>query len=720
MAPRPANTSIYTRKCFRGRCFPRPRFREEAHLTPPSLTSVDRFIEKDPLLAPYAPVLRRRAERTRRTEARLTGNKISLSDFATGHTCFGLHREEDHWVFREWAPNATTIYLIGDMTGWRETAGFALEKKGIAGVWEIRLPLSVFSHKDLYRLRIHWPGGAGDRIPAWARRVVQDPDTLIFNAQVWDPPEGYHWRCLDFSPPGEPPLIYEVHIGMAQETGKVGTFSEFTDHLLPRIIRTGYNTIQLMAIQEHPYYASFGYQVSSFFAPSSRFGTPDELKSLIDAAHEAGLAVIMDLVHSHAVANEVEGLSRFDGTLYQYFHEGGRGLHTAWNSRCFDYDRPEVIHFLLSNCRYWLDEYHVDGFRFDGITSMLYLDHGLERTFTSYDDYFNDEVDEGAITYLTLANRLIHQVNPDAITIAEDVSGMPGLALAEKEGGVGFDYRFAMGVPDYWIKLIKDQRDDDWRMGDLWHELTQRRPEEKTISYAESHDQALVGDQTLMFRLAGADLYDHMHIEDHHLAIDRAMALHKLIRLITLATAGHGYLNFMGNEFGHPEWIDFPREGNNWSFHYARRQWHLADDSHLKYHQLARFDRKMIALARRHHWLHFPRLQLLQEHIENKILIFNRADSIFAFNFNPVRSFTDYGFKAPPGSYRMIFSTDDSDFGGHDRLDPGQVHFTRVVRQDTEKGNTLSLYLPNRTGLVLKRQRSDRGHDRGEEKSDGV
>ncbi len=666
------------------------------------LTTIQRLIKTDPLLEAYLPVLMRRAEKSRHTEQQLTGGNVNLSDFAAGHEYFGLHPHGDHWVFREWAPNATAVYLVGDMTDWQEEAAFALRRIADNGEWEARFPLKMLSHGDCYRLRIHWNGGSGDRIPAWTRRVIQDPETLIFNAQVWQPPEPYRWRQSEFTRPEQPPYIYEVHIGMAQEAERIGTFTEFIDTVLPRVIRSGYNTLQLMAIQEHPYYASFGYQVSSFFAPSSRFGTPDELKALIDAAHEAGLAVIMDLVHSHAVANEVEGLSRFDGTLYQYFHEGGRGIHSAWNSRCFDYARPEVIHFLLSNCRYWLDEYHVDGFRFDGITSMLYLDHGLERPFTSYDDYFNDQVDEAALIYLTLANRLIHQVRPDAITIAEDVSGMPGLAMSPKDGGVGFDYRFAMGIPDYWIRMIKDRRDEDWDMGNLWFELTQRRPEEKTVSYAESHDQALVGDQTLMFRLAGADLYDHMHIKDHHLTIARAMALHKLIRLITLATAGHGYLNFMGNEFGHPDWIDFPRDGNGWSYRYARRQWHLADDPHLKYHQLARFDREMIRLSRHHQWLKSDRFHLLQEHTENKVLIFVRADFIFAFNFNPEHSFTDYEFDAPPGCYRMIFTTDDPAYGGHARLDPDQVHFTRVDGRDTEKGHCLSLYLPSRTGIVLK------------------
>jgi 1,4-alpha-glucan branching enzyme len=409
----------------------------------------------------------------------------------------------------------------------------------------------------------------------------------------------------------------------------------------------------------------------------------------------------MDLIHSHSVSNEVEGLSRFDGTLFQYFHGGPRGKHKAWDSRVFDYGKSQVLHFLLSNCRYWLDEFHFDSFRFDGVTSMIYLEHGLKRVFTSYNDYFDDSVDEDALTYLALANRMIHDIRPDAITIAEDVSGMPGLAVPQLEGGFGFDYRFAMGVPDYWIRLIKDYKDEDWPIGHLWFELTNRRTDEKTISYAESHDQALVGDQTLIFRLIGEDMYHHMWIDDDNAKVTRGIALHKMIRLITLSTASNGYLNFMGNEFGHPDWIDFPREGNNWSFKHARREWYLADAPHLKYHLLATFDRDMIALAKTYHLLETPVLQLLHEDSTQKVIIFKRADLIFAFNFNPHQSFTDYRFEAPAGKYRMILDSDAQKYGGHGRLDSQQVHFTIVDNTEGKSQNMLSIYLPSRCAYVL-------------------
>ncbi len=655
----------------------------------------------DPFLNRYEKILLQRLEAVDAAEERLTQGSRTLADFAAGHEYFGLHFDGHRWIFREWAPEATAVYLIGDISGWREQEDLACRRLDDDGVWELRLPAERLAHGDLYRLRIHWAGGSGDRIPAWTRRVVQDPHSLIFNAQVWRPQAPYPWRHADYRVPADPPLIYEVHVGMAQEEGRVGSYAEFTADILPRIDASGYNTLQIMGIPEHPYYGSFGYHVSSFFAPSSRFGPPEDLKALIDRAHGMGLTVLMDLVHSHAVNNEVEGLGRFDGSDYQYFHTGGRGRHELWDSRLFDYAKPQVLHFLLSNCRYWLDEFKVDGFRFDGVTSMLYTHHGMNKAFTSYDDYFDGSVEQDALVYLALANRVIHEVRPDAVTIAEDVSGMPGLARPQETGGIGFDCRFAMGVPDHWIRLTKDTRDEDWSMSGLWFELNNRRQDEKTISYAESHDQALVGDQTLIFRLVGREIYDFMAADHQNLKVERGVALHKMIRLITLATAGNGYLTFMGNEFGHPEWIDFPRQGNDWSYHYARRQWHLADDPHLKYSRLGRFDKAMLALAGEHRLLASPAPALLWEHNDDKVLIFQRAGLVLAFNFHPVKSYADYRFCAPAGSYRIALDSDDPRFGGYGRVDHRQAHVTLPPAGPGQPEHRLSLYLPTRSALVL-------------------
>lgn len=661
------------------------------------------IIKNDPWLEPYADAINGRHEDAVKKEKELIAADGSLKAFANAYNYFGLHRTETGWVFREWAPNATGITLVGDFSGWKEYRKYALKPVG-NGVWEIKLKKDALHHGDLYKMIVSWEGGAGERIPAYANRVVQDEQSKIFSAQVWAPEKPYKWKVKRFSPDTRPLLIYECHIGMAQEREGVGSYTEFKDNVLPRIIEDGYNTIQIMAIQEHPYYGSFGYHVSSFYAPSSRFGTPEELKALIDAAHEAGIAVIMDIVHSHAVKNEVEGLGRLDGSYDQYFYGDGRREHPAWDSLCFDYGKNQVLHFLLSNCKYWLEEFRFDGFRFDGVTSMLYYNHGLGQAFGSYGDYYNGGQDTNAITYLTLANKLIHEVNRRAITIAEEMSGMPGLATPIKAGGIGFDYRMAMGIPDYWIKMLKEKKDEDWHPTSIFWELTNRRADEKTISYVESHDQALVGDKTVIFRLIDDQMYWHMTKGDDNGAVNRGIAMHKMIRLVTLATINGGYLNFMGNEFGHPEWIDFPREGNGWSYKYARRQWDLVDRKELRYCELNAFDNAMIHLVDDIYDFQALPVVKLWDKDDDQVLAFMRGNYVFVFNWAPFESYSDYGFLAPEGEYEVVLSSDNPEYGGFGNIDEGVHHFTQhdeLYAKDSK--GWLKLYLPARTCQVLKK-----------------
>lgn len=663
------------------------------------------ILKNDQWLAPFAQAIEGRHDDAIRKEKDLTGEAGSLADFANAHIYFGLHRQSDgSWVFREWAPNASSITLIGDFSGWNALEAYRLTRLPDSdGVWEIHLPADALSHGDFYKMLVTWPGGQGERIPAYATRVVQDPVSHLFSAQVWAPGKSFVWTDRAFTPDVKPLLIYECHIGMAQQKEGVGTYDEFRENILPRIARDGYNAIQIMAIQEHPYYGSFGYHVSSFFAPSSRFGTPDELKALINRAHELGIAVIMDIVHSHAVKNENEGLGKLDGSLNQYFYGDNRREHPAWDSLCFDYGKNEVLHFLLSNCKYWLEEFHFDGFRFDGVTSMLYYNHGLGQAFSSYEDYYNGAQDTNAITYLTLANKLIHELNPAAITIAEEMSGMPGLALPFKDGGIGFDYRMAMGIPDYWIKTLKEKKDEDWHPTSIFWELTNRRDDEKTISYVESHDQALVGDKTVIFRLIDDKMYWHMMVGDDDMTVARGIALHKLIRLVTLATINGGYLNFMGNEFGHPEWIDFPREGNGWSYKYARRQWDLVDREDLQYQFLNNFDNAMIELVAGVNNFQSLAIEKLWEKDDDQVLAFRRGNLIFVFNFNPFKSFTDYGILAPAGKYKPVLSSDSVNFGGFGNIDEKVEHFTIADPLYKPTGKEwLKLYLPARSAQVLR------------------
>ena len=658
-----------------------------------------RILELNPQLAPFAGDIDLRMFLYRATRDRLLKNGQTLNDFANAHAYFGFHHVPGGWYYREWAPSAYQLYLEGDFNGWNQTS-HPLTSLG-NGNWEVFLPgddalwdgCKVKTVVDANMTRT-------EHIPLYARRVVQDKATLTFSAEVVDDCKKFEWTDENFRAEGSL-FIYEAHVGMAQEEGRIGTYREFADKILPRIKRGGYNTVQLMAIMEHPYYGSFGYQVSNFFAASSWFGKPEDLKYLINTAHNMGIRVLLDVVHSHAVKNTAEGINMFDGTTWQFFHDGAKGDHPAWGTKCFDYGKTGVLHFLLSNLKFWMTEYHFDGFRFDGVTSMLYHDHGLGTDFNTNDKYFSYNTHTEAITYLQLANELIRQVNPNAITIAEDMSGMPGMCLPISDGGIGFNYRLGMGLPDMWVHTVKEQKDEFWDIFRMWCEMCMRRPGEKTVAYVESHDQALVGDKTLIFRLADAAMYTDMEKRTHNPVIDRAIALHKMIRLFTLAGGGEAYLNFMGNEFGHPEWIDFPREGNGWSFHYCRRQWSLRDNPDLKYQWLGQFDEDMIHLAKEVNLFSMNMGDLRLIDSDRQIIAFYRKGLLFAFNFSPSNSYTDVTVSLPAiADYEVALCSDDGKYGGNDLI----AHMKYKAQIAKDGSSSVKLYLPARTAIVLKEE----------------
>lgn len=664
-----------------------------------------KLVKDDPWLEPVARDVWKRYERYLSRLKQIESEFGSLTRFATAHEYFGIHfdKDADAWVYREWAPRARDLYFFGDFNNWHRHGNRMNRIDN--GVWEIILPRGQypgFIHGSRVKVLVHGENGWNERIPVYIRRVVQDVETRDFSGQVWFPAVPFDWGGrdrFDLKSIGEL-YIYEAHIGMSGETPEVSTYDFFTREILPRIKAGGYNAIQLMAIAEHPYYGSFGYHVANYFAPSSKFGTPEDLKCLIRAAHNMGIAVIMDVVHSHTVKNYNEGLNDFDGADGLYTHAGARGDHPHWGSRLFDYGKLDVVRFLLSNLRYWLQEFHFDGFRFDGVTSMLYHHHGfVDSSFWNQQTYFTDGVEWDAQTYLQLANRLVHRIRPDAVTIAEDVSGMPGIGSPLKDGGLGFDYRLGMGLPDYWIYQLTQVRDEDWSMNEMFQALTNRKWDVGTVAYCESHDQALVGDKTIAFRLMDQEMYWKMGEHDQSTVIERGIALHKMIRLVTLSLGGDAWLNFMGNEFGHPEWLDFPREGNGWSYWYARRQWSLVDKPGLKYRQLLEFDRAMIDLSAKYQLLRggFPTLLNVDE--TNKTLIFERAGLIFVFNWHPTVSIPDYEFKAPErGDYQLLLSSDEIRFGGWNRQDNSMYYPTC---QTTDGFPTMRIYNTNRTVAVF-------------------
>ncbi|HEY9059973.1 MAG TPA: alpha-amylase family glycosyl hydrolase [Pseudobacteroides sp.] len=615
-----------------------------------------RILQIDPYLRPFADDIELRMNCYKKARRKLVEDDKMLTSFVNGHLYFGFHAKENGWVYREWAPNAQDVYLIGDFNNWNDQVHKL--KRLDNGVWEL-LVEGELPHGSRVKLKIKANNHIYDRIPLYCKRVVQNSESNQFDGMIWNPPVPFNWNDKGFVPQ-QPLYIYECHIGMSGEKESVSSFLEFADNVLPRIKKQGYTAIQIMAIMEHPYYGSFGYQVSNFFAVSSRFGTPEDFKALVDKAHSVGIAVIMDLVHSHTVKNTVEGLAEFDGTDYQFCHHGNKGDHPDWHTRLFNYGKLEVQHFLLSNVKYWLTEYHLDGFRFDGVTSMMYHHHGRGTAFDNYKKYFSMDTDLESITYLQLATELAKEVNPNSILIAEDMSGMPGMCLPIIDGGIGFDYRLGMGLPDLLIKMMKT-KDENWHMGKFWNELTNRRPQEKVIGYTESHDQALVGDKTLMFWLADHDMYWNMNKDGKNERIDRAIALHKILRFITCAVGGDGYLNFMGNEFGHPEWIDFPREGNGWSYKYARRQWSLVDNPNLKYEYLYNFDAAMLSFLTSNDLYKEP-ARLLLVHESNKVLSFIKGNHTFIFNFHPSNSYVH--MLSDTSAFKLVFHSAWQCFGG--------------------------------------------------------
>ena len=662
-----------------------------------------KLVKEDPWLEPSTQDIQDRYDRYQDRLKAIKNDFGSLTEMADGYQYFGINFDsvKKGWYYREWAPAAKALYLTGDFNNWDQSS-HPLTKNEY-GIWELFLDekeyKNTFVHGSKIKTLVDSENGLNYRIPAYITRVIQDDNTKEFWGQLWFSDE-FNWSDDRFDIKQIDELfIYESHVGMAQEKEAVGSYLEFAEHVLPRIKEAGYNAVQLMAVQEHPYYGSFGYHVSNFFAPSSRFGTPEDLKYLIKKAHQMGIAVIIDIVHSHTVKNTVEGINQFDGSDSQYFHSGSRGEHPQWDSKIFDYGKNEVLRFLLSNVKYWMNEFHFDGFRFDGVGSMMYYHHGTE-SIDSQEKYFRQGVEWDAITYLQLANDLMHTLNPGALSIAEDVTGMPGLTSPIPDGGLGFDFRLGMGIPDFWIKLLKEYSDESWNMQQIWHVLNDRLPHVKTVAYAESHDQALVGDKTLAFRLMDKEMYFHMQKDDPDLIIDRGLQLHKMIRLFTIALGGQAYMNFMGNEFGHPEWIDFPREGNDWSYKYCRRQWSLVDNPELKYQYLNQFDKEMIRKIKENKVMTSLFGNILNIDENNKTIAFERKNLLFVFNFHPSNSIPDYKFPVHrAGEYQIILNTDDKQFGGHGRID-NSVHY---ISQHDGQANKLSIYNTNRTALVLKR-----------------
>lgn len=670
---------------------------------------------KNPLedndLRSYHPFLIERGRRFEAEYRRIVDQYTSVYNYANLANELGLHcvpgeDGQNKWIWREYMPGADTVWLTTEKYHFQRHARQRFTKKA-DGIFELILPYDALAHGMYVELRVEPaaytvlnPDGiptALKRVPAFSTWVEQNKEIPTqWCARIFHPEKPY---CFREKNPEIPSFlrIYEAHVGMAQPDTKhigesAGTYLDFANNILPRIKKGGYTCVQLMGILEHPLYRSFGYQVSNYFAPCSRFGTPDDCKQMIDAAHALGLSVILDIPHAHACANTEQGLYQYDGTPYFFMDKINQ-----WGTPSFDFSNEMTRRFLLSNLRYWLEEYHVDGFRFDAVGNMLYKDFGVDDNFSHTGRCFYGKDgkprtnNEGEL-YIALANHLIHEINPKGISIAEEFSGMPGLTCLPKDGGLGFDARFAMGIPDYWEKFIKKPQD----LGSMWYEMNNHRPYDHTISYVECHDQCINGHDAMIWRLLGDDMYNAMLMETETWKVSRGLAFYRLMRLITLATADKGYLNFMGNEFGHPEWLDAEE--------HAHRQWRLAEDTSLKYACLNAWDQAQMQLVSDNIESFKTPAMFRYIHEDKRLLAFERGALLFVFNFNETQAFSDLCFAVTPGKYLEILSSDERRFAGHDNLritEPPLEHFTQPCF-DPNLGD-ITLYIPPMIVLVLKR-----------------
>ena len=677
------------------------------------------LINQDPSLKNYEWNIKHRVEHFKRQLETIEKNEKSLIDFANSYKHMGLILQENNdIIYKEYAPGARGIAIFGEFNNWNRDQYWLTRDQ--FGFWSITLPNvdgePMIKHNTKVKVSVVLANGnKEDRNPIWSRYLIQNKQTFLFDTVFWNPPQKYEWKSETHRPKPKSLRIYECHVGMSSNDCKVSTYREFADNVIPRIKKTGYTAIQLMAIMEHVDYASFGYHVSNFFAIASRCGTPEDLKYMIDVAHQNGLFVLIDIIYSHASSNVSDGINLWDGTDYLYFHSGPMGRHSLWDSRLFNYSSYETLRFLLSNSAFYSQEYHFDGFRFDGVTSILYKNHGIRYSFSGqYHEYFGDNFDEDGGVFLMLANYLIHKINPEAITIAEDVSGMPGLGRPIEEGGFGFDYRLNMSVSDKWIQLLKECKDEYWNMGNIAYTLTNRRYNEKHVGYSESHDQSIVGDKTISMWLFDKELYWNMSINSPEtIVINRGFCLHKMIRLITFALGGEAYLNFMGNEFGHPEWVDFPRPGNGFSYHHCRRRWDLCDNKSLRYQYLYNFDVAMNNLDDVFGFLSNKHQYVTLKREGDKLIVFEKGDLLFIFNFHPYQCFDNYRigtlWKTP---HKIIMDSDEARFFGKSRLLYGHDHtFPSIHEPWMDRPNYIQLYIPSRTCIVLLAEENEDKYD---------
>ena len=666
------------------------------------------IINQDHSLKPFELEIKERMELYKEKLNEIKNKEKSLENIAKSYKSMGINLMPNGDIkYREYAPGAKGISLFGEFNNWNKEQFWA--KKDKFGFWELIIPnengAPKIQHGQIVKVNVVLEDGNWmERNPIWSHYLIQNKESIILENIFWNPEIKYKWKYPQkhIKKP-ESLRIYEVHIGLSSFDPKINSYKEFADTILPRVKKTGYTAIQFMAIMEHAEYASFGYHVNYLFAISSRFGTPEEFMYLIDKCHENGLFVIMDIIHSHASPNVNDGFNYWDGTDHLYFHGGNLGNHVQWNSKLYNYSSYETLRLLLSNCAYYIKEYRIDGFRFDCVTSMLYSHHGIDYNFTgNYKEYFNEFFNLESSVYLMLANSLIHKLNPEAITIAEDFSGTPGLCRPVEEGGLGFDYKLNMKICDKWKQYLLYKKDEEWNIEDIIYTLKNRRYKEKNISYCESHDQSFVGNCSLSSLLFSSERFWNMSNNSPETpVIGRGISLHKMIRLLTFALGGEGYLSFMGNEFGCPDSLDFPKKENRFSYSHSRRRWDLCDNKDLRYRFLYKWEIIMNILEEIFHFIESEEEYISTKHEDDKVIVFEKGVLLFIFNFHPVKDFQDYQIGTKWGTpHKIILDSDEKRFMGKGRLNHTSSYST-VKKSFKNRPYNMKLDMPSRTCMIL-------------------
>lgn len=605
------------------------------------------------------------------------------------HRRFGAHKDhqsgQSGYRFTVWAPGAKSVRVTGTFDGWQGRA-YSMELLDERGIWEVFVPHA--EEGMLYKYLIETRSGdllyKADPFAFYAEKRPGTASKLADLSYAWSD-SGWMEQRKNRSHFKRPLNIYEVHLGSwKQKTGSQNgtepefyTYRELAEELTDYVKEMGYTHVEFMPVMEHPFDGSWGYQITGYYAPTSRYGTPRDFKYLIDCLHQAGIGVILDWVPGH-FCRDGHGLCRFCGSKLYESHE-----HAHWGTFNFDYSRPQVVSFLISSAVFWLEEYHADGLRVDGVSSLLYLNYGVEDPALKRYNELGGEENLHAQAFLQKLNETVGLLFPDTFTIAEESTAWPLVTYPPKDGGLGFHYKWDMG----WMNDTLKYCSLDFPFRDGSHKLltfSMMYAFNENFILPLSHDEVVHGKRSLIGRMPG----DYW----------RQFAGLRLLLLYQMCHSG-AKLNFMGSEFG--QFIE-------WRF-YEGLEWFLLDyEAHAKHQQYVKalnhcYLRQTSLWEENYTWDGYQWIDA--DNCRQSILIFKRQGeqrtdfSIILLNFQP-EAYVDFKVGVPePGIYREVFNSDREDFGGSGRINPRPLRTKKGGYHGQKQYLTISV--PPIGGMIL-------------------